>query len=99
MDPDLKVPLLNWYIRIYGVLNRQRRQIVYVCNLQKLDFISRSVKISDHVAFGSAFLAANVDVDAGQMQLDDLRASQKALKYFNQLATLSLSLALKVQSQ
>ena len=38
-------------------------------------------------------------VDADQMQLDDLRASQKALKDFNQLAALSLSLALKVQSQ
>ena len=64
MDPGLKVPLFNWYIRIYDVFNRQRLQIVYLCNLQKLDFISRPVKISDHVAFGSAFLAANVDVDA-----------------------------------
>ena len=46
-----------------------------------------------------ARLIVDVDVDADQMQLDDLRASQKALKDFNQLAALSLSLALKVQSQ
>lgn len=42
-----------------------------------------------------ARLIVDFDVDADQMQLDDLRASQKALKDFDQLAALSLSLALK----
>ena len=79
------------------VFNRQILQIVYTLIFRNLILFQDQSRSVIMLLSGRSFLLPMMTlmpVDADQMQLDDLR-----VKDFNQLAALSLSLALKVQSQ